>query len=123
MQAESDENAEREPLKPSEASDLARKMEAVLKPLAAERQSPGTNQHNEVRGNLPPTSEPKSRDIAAKTAGFSEGTIRKVRTPSPHPRRRADGRRKVCADLGAAHAWNVCILVCILPSFTSDEAG
>ena len=102
---EAGENAEREPLKLSEASDLARKMEAVLKPLAAERQSPGTNQHNEVGGKLPRTSEPKTRDVAAKTAGFSEGTIRKVRevreiiesetTPAPVRDAAVEGRWRI----------------------------
>lgn len=78
LQAESDENTEREPLKPTEAADLARKIESALKPLAAKRQSPGTNQHTEVAGNLPATKEPRPRDVAAKAAGASATTIRKV---------------------------------------------
>lgn len=79
LQAESDENAEREPLTLSEAAALARKIELVLKPLAAERQSPGTNQHTEVAANFAATKEPRPRDVAAKAAGVSHETIRKVR--------------------------------------------
>lgn len=75
MQAESDENAEREPLTLSEASDLARKIEAVLKPLARARMTAG----KAPSGNLPQGKEPKTRDVAAKAAGTSATTIRKVR--------------------------------------------
>lgn len=69
LQAESDENAEREPLTLSEAAALAKRIEDVLKPLAAERMKAG--------GNLPQGQ--KTRDVAAKAAGVSATTIRKVR--------------------------------------------
>lgn len=71
LQAESDENAERMPLKPTEAADLARKIEEVLAPLARERMEAG--------GNLPQGRAPKTRDVAAKAAGRSATSIRKVR--------------------------------------------
>lgn len=71
LQAESDENAERMPLKPTEAADLARKIEAVLKPVARERMEAG--------GKLPQGPQPKTRDVAAKAAGTSATSIRKVR--------------------------------------------
>lgn len=80
LQAESDENAEREPLTLSEAAALAKRIEDVLKPLAAERQSPGVNQHTEVAANFAGTTpEPRPREVAAKAAGVSHETIRKVR--------------------------------------------
>lgn len=69
LQAESDENAEREPLTLSEAAALAKRIEDVLRPLAAERMKAG--------GNLPQGQ--KTRDVAAKAAGVSATTIRKVR--------------------------------------------
>ena len=70
LQAESDENTEREPLKPTEAAALAARIEAVLAPLAKKRQEGG--------GKLPQP-QPKSRDLAAKAAGTSATSIRKVR--------------------------------------------
>lgn len=79
LQAESDENAEREPLTLSEASALAKRIEDALKPLAQGRQSPGVNQHTEVAANFAGTTEPRPREVAAKAAGVSHETIRKVR--------------------------------------------
>ncbi|MFT4051588.1 MAG: ParB N-terminal domain-containing protein [Microbacterium sp.] len=77
LQAESDENTEREPLTLSEASDLARKIEGVLKPLAAARQSPGRPQKNAAK--FAAIKEVRPREVAAKAAGVSHETIRKVR--------------------------------------------
>ena len=76
LQAESDENTERMPLRPTEAADLARKIEEVLAPLAAERVG---GRPSGTSGNLPAVSEPRPRDVAAKAAGISATTIRKVR--------------------------------------------
>jgi len=76
LQAESDENAEREPLKPSEAANLAAKIEAVLKPLAAERVG---GRPSKTAANFAGVSEPRPRDVAAKAAGTSRESIRKVR--------------------------------------------
>ena len=77
LQAESDENAEREPLTLSEASALARRIEDVLKPLAAERV--GGRPSAETPANFAAVSEPRPREVAAKVAGISHETIRKVR--------------------------------------------
>lgn len=77
LQAESDENAERMPLKPTEAADLARKIEAVLAPVAAGRQSPGRPAKNGAK--FAPIKEPKTREVAAKATGKSHESIRKVR--------------------------------------------
>ena len=113
LQAESDENAEREPLTPSEASALARRIEGVLKPLAAERQSPGTNQHTEVAANFAASAEPRPREVAAKVAGLSHETIRKVRhveevvesesTPEP-VREIAKGALTMMNETGNVHS-------------------
>lgn len=62
--------------KPTEAADLARKIEAVLAPLAAERVG---GRPSKTGANLAPVSEPKTRDVAAKAAGRGHESIRKVR--------------------------------------------
>lgn len=77
LQAESDENAEREPLTLSEAAALARRIEDELKPLAAERV--GGRPSTETPANFAAVSEPRPREVAAKAAGISHETIRKVR--------------------------------------------
>lgn len=79
LQAEADENTEREPLTPSEASALAKRIEDALKPLAAERKREGRNQYSEPPANFAEPSEPRPRDAGAKVAGLSHETIRKVR--------------------------------------------
>lgn len=76
LQAESDENTEREPLTLSEAAALAKSIEDVLKPLAAERVG---GRPAKTAGNLPGVSEPRPREVAAKASGVSATTIRKVR--------------------------------------------
>lgn len=75
FQAEADENSEREPLTPSEASALARRIEAALRPLAEARMKTGKAPGEESSQGTPG----KTRDIAAKVAGLSHDTIRKVR--------------------------------------------
>ena len=77
LQAESDENAEREPLTLSEAAALAKRIEDVLKPLARERQGERTDL--EPSANFARSEEPRPREVAAKAAGISHETIRKVR--------------------------------------------
>ncbi len=76
LQAESDENTEREPLKPTEAADLAAKIENVLKPLADQRKKAG----KAPSANLAEGSAPRPREAAAKATGFGAETIRKTRT-------------------------------------------
>ena len=75
LQAESDENAEREPLTLSEKSALARRIEEALKPIAKARQSAGVKA--EPSPNFGEGIE-VAKD-AAKIAGASHETIRKVR--------------------------------------------
>lgn len=77
LQAESDENTEREPLTLSEASALAKQIESALKPIARERQA--THNNRPAGANFAQAPEPKTREIAAKAAGLSHETIRKVR--------------------------------------------
>lgn len=77
LQAESDENAEREPLTLSEAAALAKRIEDALKPLAAERV--GGRPSSETPAKFAAVSEPRPREVAAKAAGISHETIRKVR--------------------------------------------
>lgn len=72
LQAESDENAEREPLTMSEASALAKRIEDALKPLAAERKLAGIT----PSANL---AEPRPRDVGAKAAGVGRESLRKFR--------------------------------------------
>lgn len=80
LQAESDENAEREPLTLSEAAALAKRIEEVLKPLASERKAHGsTAPGKNAPANFAEASEPRPREVAAKAAGVSHETIRKVR--------------------------------------------
>lgn len=76
-QAEADENSEREPLTPSEATALAGRIEAALKPLAKARQ--GARNDLEHSANFAGSSETRPREVAAKVAGLSHETIRKVR--------------------------------------------
>lgn len=77
LQAESDENTERLPLKPTEAADLARKIEAVLAPLARDRQ--GTLNNRPASAKFAEAPEPRPRELGAKAAGTSHESIRKVR--------------------------------------------
>lgn len=77
LRAESDENTEREPLKPSEAADLAAKIEAVLAPMReAERREKITASRRDGTKLAP---SPKTADVAAKAAGSARETIRKTR--------------------------------------------
>lgn len=73
LQAESDENTERMPLRPTEAADLARKIEEVLAPMARERMIAGVAPSpNLGKGQA-------SAKVAAKATGYGHETIRKVR--------------------------------------------
>lgn len=109
LRAESDENAEREPLTPSEASALARRIEEALKPLAEARMKAGKAPGEEsAQGRVG-----KTRDIAAKVAGLSHDTIRKVRhieevvesesTPEP-VREVAEAALKTMNETGNVHS-------------------
>lgn len=99
LQAESDENAEREPLTLSEAAALAKRIEDVLKPLAIERMEAGAK--------FAQGPQPKTREVAAKAAGVSHETIRKVRhveevvesESTPEPIREV--AREALADMNA----------------------
>jgi len=75
LQAESDENAEREPLTPSEKSALARRIEDALRPIAKARQSAGAKA--DPSPNFGEGIEVAKE--AAKIAGASHETIRKIR--------------------------------------------
>lgn len=75
MQAEADENTCRKPFTPSEAESISADREALLKPLAKERQG---NAGHDRSGKLPERS-PRPRDAAATGTGFSAKTLAKVR--------------------------------------------
>lgn len=108
FQAEADENSEREPLTPSEAAALAKRIEDALKPLARERQAQG--KRAEPSPNFGGGEVAKT---AAKVAGLSHETIRKVRhveevvesesTPEP-VREVAQAALKTMNETGNVHS-------------------
>lgn len=75
LQAEADENAEREPLTLSEKSALARRIEEALRPIAKARQMQGTKAEPSPKFGEGIEVAKK----AAKVAGASHETIRKFR--------------------------------------------
>lgn len=75
LQAESDENTCRKDFTPTEALAIKRAREALLKPIAKERQSEGGRK--KASGKLP-EAQPRPRDVAARGTGFSASTLRKV---------------------------------------------
>lgn len=80
LQAESDENTEREPLTLSEAAALAKSIEDALAPLReVERREKIAGARADGANFAPSQTAPKTRDVAAKAAGVSHETIRKVR--------------------------------------------
>jgi ParB family chromosome partitioning protein len=80
LRAESDENTCRKAFTPTEAESISAAREALLRPLARERQSHGETAPGRNAGaKLAQASEPKTRDAASVGVGYGRTTIAKVR--------------------------------------------
>lgn len=77
--AERDENTEREPMLPSEATALGMAIEQMEKPAALARQSPGRPMKNAGPGTRD-KGEIRPRDIAAEAIGMGEASYRRMKT-------------------------------------------
>ncbi len=88
LRAEHDENVCRKPFTPTEAADLGRRLEAMLKPAAKERQQTGGRTAGRGRpkgagkkggGKLPQPKPTKTRDVIAQAVGMSGRTYEKAK--------------------------------------------
>lgn len=79
LKAERDENQCRKPWSPSEWVEIGKRIEAIEKPKAEERKSPGTNQHTkQVASKLDETSG-RTDEKVASALGVGKDTYRKAK--------------------------------------------
>lgn len=82
LQAERDENNEREPFTPSEAVEMGKRLEALLKPEAEKRQAHGTTAPGKpanASGKLPEALTGDTRDKVGEAVGLSGRTYEKAK--------------------------------------------
>jgi len=109
LRAESDENTCRKDFTPTEAESLASSREALLKPLAKERQAHGqTAPGRNASPKLGEALAPRTDRAAATGTGFSAETIRKVRETKALAADPAKARQGTRTDLQPSSKLDEC---------------